>query len=180
MPGWEFVPGEWPKISRREYERLRLLASRRLRGHEHLADDVVSRSLLKWTQIPLRKRAVARIEQVIKTECWSVLRSELRARERDTRAAVDPTVGPDRAARHESDVDLQLLRQAVTETCCRERIPLTALDVEVFELLCAGFTLAEAGRALGATRHDVRRSQSTWRRVIGHTLSNDRPEVQPG
>ena len=180
MTGNGFTPGDWPRISERERERLVALARRRLGGYEHLADDAVSRTLMKWIRIPAHKKSVARIEQVLKTECWSILRSERRTRERETRAATDPSL-TSRGEHHvEREMEFRLLRRALAETCERERIRLTVLDVEVFELICCGFNLAEIARSLDAPRHEVRRAQMTWRQVIKLTLSSDLPEVQPG
>ena len=65
-----FRPGEWPRLTAKDYRDLVRLAERRLVGYEHLAEDVVSRTLIKWASISTEKRGVARIEQVIKTEAY--------------------------------------------------------------------------------------------------------------
>jgi DNA-directed RNA polymerase specialized sigma24 family protein len=157
-------PGHWPsELARTDLPRLVALARRRLVGHEHHAEDVVSRSLIKWARIPESKRGVARIEQVIKSEAYSLLRSIQRARARDTSIALHPAGNsdPDDGAR-----SLALLRQAMAETCKRHRIPVTDADVELLELLVAGLTQEQAARAMGIPRHEVRRSRATWQRVL--------------
>lgn len=166
-------PGEWPRYRPDEYQRLVRLAKRRLAGNDHLAEDVVQRAVIKWTAIPSDNHR-ARIEQVIKTEAASALRSELRARERDTRVAVDPTRLEGHGAGDDSERDLRLLRVAFAQAAARESIPLTADDVEILELLFGGSTITETTRLTGLPRSTVRRSRSTWRRIARHVLDGRR------
>jgi len=167
MAEMEHRPGEWPDISRRgEYQRLVKLAKRRLVGHEHHAEDVVSRALIKWSMIPSGKASVARIEQVIKSEASSVLRTELRSRQRDTRAVHDPALPTGSTCSRSEGHELRLLRRAAAEVCKREDIHLTTADVEVFELLLIGHSLADVARVTLLSRHQVRRSQRKWRRIL--------------
>lgn len=169
----ECIPGVWPEISEQdEYERLVRLARRRLVGYEHHAEDVVSRALIKWASIPSHKRSVARIEQVLKTEAYSLLRAEHRARERDTRVASDPSLRSKVATQTQGDVDYRLLRQALAEACRQERVRLSTIDVQVIEMVFAGFNLAEIERSLGVPRHEVRRSRNKWRRLAQLVLSD--------
>jgi tetrahydromethanopterin S-methyltransferase subunit A len=85
----EYTPEEWPDV-RGDYQRLVGLARRRLVGFEHHAEDVVTRAVMKWATIPAAKKPVARIEQVIKTEAYSVIRSERRLKEREGKVARNP------------------------------------------------------------------------------------------
>lgn len=166
--------GEWPDPNDWGYERLVSLARRRLVGHEHLAEDVVSLALMKWSKIPRSKSSVARIEQVIKSEAFSMLRSEQRRRERESRVAHDRSshrhfgdVGRD-----DTDPDDQALcelRQALVATCKREKIAITAIDIEVLELLFSGCSPAEVARLTGLSRYRIRRSRHRWASVLAKT-----------
>ncbi len=164
MAGKDPVPGAWLDISAPGlYPRLVKLARRHLVGYEHFAEDVVSRALMKWTTISADKAAVARLEQVIKSEAHSMRRSEERLKNREARAGYDRSAMTPVTYGHP---ELNLLRRALVETCRRERIPITSADIEVLELLYAGFTLAETTRLTGLARHDVKGSRRKWRLVL--------------
>ena len=171
MKGQEHLPGEWLDISDRgEYQRLVRLARRRLVGHEHHAEDVVSRAVIKWSTISPEKQSVARIEQVIKSEAFSVLRSEDRSRHRETRVVHDRASGVGGRGQGFGDPELCLLRRALAETCKRESIPITTVDVEVIEALFAGCNVTTIARLMGLTRHEVRRSKRRWQSVVTKTI----------
>ncbi len=172
------TPNPWPDLSRAgEYQRLVWLARRRLVGNEHHAEDVVSRAAIKWSRLPPAQRAVGHLEQVIKSEAYSLLRSEGRSRRREQTVADDPVRRPSSST---DTTDLRLLRVAIADTCRRQGITLTRRDVQFFELLVAGQTLAEAERTLGTSRYEIRKMRDTWRRILRLTLadqndSDDRP-----
>lgn len=166
MVGREHPPGEWLDLSEPgEYQRLLRLARRRLVGHEHHAEDVVSRAVVKWRSIPAHMLGVARIEQVIKSEAYSVLRSEQRWRARDTRFVGDPSLHPSWAS-GATDHELSILRRTLAETCKQHRISITDLDVEVLELLFAGLAISAVVRVTGMPRHRIRQSRDKWKRVL--------------
>lgn len=167
--------GEWPRLGPEEYRRLVRLAKRRLAGNDHLAEDVVQRAMIKWTTIPV-DHPQARIEQVVKSEATSVLRSELRARERDTRATLDPSLAPSRGAQNPSQRDLHELRIALAQTAVSKSIPITSDDLEVLELLFAGWPMTDTVRLTGLSRSRVRRSKSTWKRIAA-ALVAEPPDV---
>ena len=180
MTAQDLRPGEWPDISAPGvYQRLVGLARRRLVGYEGHAEDVVSRVLVKWSSLSTTKRSVARIEQVVKTEAYSLLRSERRLRDRELRAVADPAVSAAVQSHGERAREVALLRLALAETCRREKIHLAPLDIEIFELLLAGFSLTGAAQATGSTMHEVRRSRDRWRHVCELTLSACRIEESP-
>jgi DNA-binding CsgD family transcriptional regulator len=159
-------PGEWLDISAPgTYRRLLELARRRLGGCEHHADDVVSRALAKWVTIPSRKRGVARIERVIMSEAYSLLRSESRLAERERRAALDRSLDTARAAASH-ELELVVLRRAMAQALQRQRLQITANDLEVLDYLWAGSSVAEIARSLGCSRHHVIQSREKWRRVV--------------
>lgn len=161
--GW--VPGHWPtEMAVADYRKLVQMARRRLVGHEEHAEDVVSQAVLKWLRIDSGKHNVARIEQVIKTEAYSTLRSLHRSRERDTRATGDRALS---GRGRDDDRAHALLRQALVQVARSEGIELTSFDVELLELLMAGFTQQQAAAVMGVDRHRVRRSRARWRRIVG-------------
>ncbi len=155
------------------------LAKRRLVGFEHHAEDVVSLAMMKWARIAPNRGTVARIEQVIKTEAYSFLRSEQRARDRDTKAFGDRALPIAGTARPHSDQETVLLRRALAETCRRERAAIRARDIEVLELLLAGFSLSEVVRRTGFTRHQVRTSQKVWQDLLRKTISEPTADRSP-
>lgn len=164
----------WPDLTTPGmYGRLVWLAKRRLVGHEHHAEDVVSRALIKWSGLPSPQREVGRIEQVIKSEAFSLLRSEERARERERRAAADRSRGMSDAVADTTSADLRLLREAIAQTCKREGIDLSGRDVEFVELILAGLRLSEAQRTMNASRHEVRKLRDKWRRILRQMTTND-------
>ncbi|MEM8925742.1 MAG: hypothetical protein AAGD35_19745 [Actinomycetota bacterium] len=164
MEGCEGYSEGWPDLEEAgAYQRLVRLARYRLRGHEHHAEDVVSRAVLKWRHLPADQRAVGRLEQVVKSEAFSFLRSEQRAKERDTRVTSDRSISGASAA---AAADLRELRRAIAQTCQRHEIELTALDVEFFEQIVAGFSMADVARNCGANRYEVRKVRDKWRRIL--------------
>jgi hypothetical protein len=173
-------PGKFPDISKRaEYARLVALAKRRLVGLEHHAEDVVSLALIKWSRISSERRGVARIEQVIKTEAYSLIRSERRARDRDTRAHADRSLNATGSVRPHNDHDAVLLRRSLVETSLREGVVLRSVDLEVLELVLAGFSPAEIVRRTDLTRHQVRRSRRTWQDLLRRSMIESEVSDEP-
>ncbi|MGI9614219.1 MAG: hypothetical protein ACR2QO_15010 [Acidimicrobiales bacterium] len=169
----ELQPGQFPE--RFDYARLVSLAKRRLGGLEHHAEDVVSLALMKWARISTDRRGVARIEQVIKTEAYSFIRSERRARDRDTRAVNDRGLVIGGTERPHSDYDIVVLREALAETIRKTGATVTAVDLEVFELLVAGCSPSDIVRRTDLTRHQVRRSRLAWQELLRRTLAEPAP-----
>lgn len=163
----EYTPEEWPDV-RGDYDRLVTLARRRLIGFEHHAEDVVTRALMKWARVPAHKKPVARIEQVIKTEAYSLLRSEQRLRDRERKVAYDPTLRS--SADTVDEIDRCLLRKAIVQVCRREGLSLTPCDVEILELLFAGYSLSAIVRHTGLTRHEVKKSRAKWRDILSRII----------
>jgi DNA-directed RNA polymerase specialized sigma24 family protein len=173
-------PGRFPDISKRsDYARLVALAKRRLVGLEHHAEDVVSLALIKWAKISSDRRGIARIEQVIKTEAYSFIRSERRARERDTRAHTDRSLTTDGQDRPHNEHEAVLLRRSLAETSKREGITITDVDREVFELMLVGFRPSEIVRRTDLTRHQVRRSRQMWQQLLRRTISEPAASRSP-
>ncbi len=169
-------PGEFPDISQpADYARLVALARRRLVGFEQHAEDVVSLALIKWARIPADRRGIARIEQVIKSEAYSFLRSERRARERDTRSVSDRSLAVGATSRAHTAQDAVELRQALAETIRSSGVTVTATDVEVFELLLSGLSPSDIVRRTSLTRHQVRKSRKLWQKLLRRTLAEPAP-----
>lgn len=164
---------------RLDHARLVALAKRRLGGLDDHAEYVVSLALMKWARISADRRGVARIEQVIKTEAYSFIRSERRSRERDTRAVNDRGLAIGGTGRPYSDYDLVVLRNALAETIQRMGATVTAGDIEVFELLVEGFSPSEIVRRTDLTRHQVRRSRLLWQELLRTTLSTPNLSQSP-
>jgi hypothetical protein len=160
----EYTPEEWPDV-RGDYERLVALARRRLVGFEHHAEDVVTRALMKWAKIPAHKKPVARIEQVIKTEAYSLIRSEQRLHDREQKVARDPTLRSGNAGTAD-EIDRRLLRRAIVQECKNHQVTVTASDVEVLELLFAGYSLSAIVNHSGLSRHEVKKSRAKWRTIL--------------
>jgi DNA-directed RNA polymerase specialized sigma24 family protein len=180
MAGQEMRPGEWPDISvSGAYQRLVALAKRRLAGYESHAEDVVSRVLVKWQSLSTEKQSVARIEQVIKSEAYSLLRSEQRLKDREVRAVADPAASSGALAANERAHDVGMLRMALAETCRRSGIPMSIVDVEVLEMLLAGYNLAETAQATGLSIYEVKRSRARWRFVCTSTMRGAPAEDSP-
>lgn len=167
MSGKQGRRARWYVPSDAEYRRLVRLAERRLVGQQRDAEDVVSRALIKMAHLPKRQRARARIEQIIKTEAYSVLRSEGRAIERDRRAATDRGLSGDGEARIDPAQELVLFRRTLGEAVLRSGEPITDFDTTVIELALAGLNQAEIERSLGCTRSEVRSSVRRWARILG-------------
>lgn len=160
----DVVPGTWIDLSvPGRYDHLVLLARRHLVGQEHHAADVVSRALIKWRHIPGEKRGVARIEQVIRSEANSLLRSEKRLKGREARASLDRSRTVSAGS---SDHDWCLLRQALVEVSYRMGVSLSEIDLEVFELLVSGLTMAQVARTMNRPRHLIKASRTKWQRII--------------
>ncbi len=167
MLGKQHQPGKWPDLSEpQEYRRLVALARRRLIGHEHHAEDVVSRAVIRWYAMSAEKNGVAQIEQVIKSEAYSLLRSERRARNRDTASLTDRGLGRGDGDRAMIDPDIVVLRRAIAHYCVANGIVLGASDVEVLELLFAGYSMAEIMRTTNLSRYEVKSSRALWRRIL--------------
>lgn len=161
------IPGTWLDVDEASYQRLVRLARRRLVGYEHLAEDVVSRAAIKWSRLPVESQGRARIETVIRSEAYSMVRAEARLRRREARAASDRALG---VAGDGSDLDMTTVRLAVVDAGPGGSTGLSALDVEVFELLVAGYTVADVERLLGVPRHRVKRSRERLRVVVSAAL----------
>jgi hypothetical protein len=166
----EYTPEEWPDV-RGDYDRLVGLARRRLIGFEHHAEDVVSRAVMKWVTIPADKRSVARIEQVIKTEALSWLRSEQRRRDRERKVAHDPTLRSGHADMVD-EIDRRMLRREIVQVCKREHRTLSPCDVEILELLFAGYSLSAIVRHTGLSRHEVKKARAKWREILSRIIIN--------
>lgn len=157
------------------------LARSKLGSYGSHAEDVVSRVLIKWTFIPAEKASVARIEQVVKSEALSLLRSESRLKHREARVASDPTTPTRRSVSHSAEHEHEFiaLRIALATTCKREHIGITPTDIEVLELLLAGHTLASTARAMGITSYEVKRSRARWQHVYSRTFSEPTTDAAP-
>ncbi len=163
-------PGEWMALSDQQYERLVRLARRRLVGWELHAEDVVSRALLRWQAMP-RDLPRARIETLIRSEAYSVLRSEKRRSEREHRASNDRATAFNHLAHQLVAGDaLPTIKLDIARACRQSGIPISALDLEVLELLFAGYTVADATRAMALPRHVVKRSRERWRQILSIAL----------
>ena len=147
------------------------MARRRLVGFEQHAEDVVQRALIKWQGISRTKAGSARIEQVVKTEALSILRSTHRTMARDTRVVTDPSSNIGRSHSEQREREQVELTRALIETCKNERITVRRPDVEVLELLLAGYRTAEIVRSTALSRHTVRTSKRLWQRVVELTIS---------
>lgn len=184
MSGEEFPPGQWLDINHPALRRrLLALARRHLRGYEHLAEDVLQRSVLKWLTIPLDRAGVARIERVVTTEALSIIRSEQRLHRRNQRVFDDPTLSTSGRRPSTPADDLVILRHRLVELCRIHRHQLTPFDFEVFELLTAGYSVAEISRRSGIPRHIVKRSVNKWRLLLRSSGLGPPPptrEPEPG
>ncbi len=157
-------PGEWPDVTEGTYERLVKLARLRLVGFERHAEDVVANAFIKWRGIPPEKASTARIEQVVKTEAMSLLRSERRLRQREQAVTTDRS--SEHSAWTRSLNEMQELRHALVDTCTKNNIELTRFEVEFLDLTMAGFDHYAIVRHTGVTRYEVRKARDKWRRVI--------------
>jgi hypothetical protein len=64
--------------------------------------------------------------------------------------------------RYDRADDLVALRAILAETCQREAIAVTPVDIEVLELLLAGYTAICTAQAIGLSLSEVRRSRDRW------------------
>jgi hypothetical protein len=156
-------PGEWPAgFVAHDYRRLVAIARRWLHGHDHLAEDVVSRAMIRWQRTsPTVQRA--RIEMLIRSEAATVLRSEYRRKGREMRMSRDRSSPFSRLVHRDEELSL---RRIVADHCRRQEITLTTLDIEVFELLLSGASLAETARILGLQRYEAKVIRLRWRRIL--------------
>ncbi len=165
MPTDDAKPGEWIDISLPgTYRRLRQLASRRLGGNHHHADDVVARALIRWVMMPKDTTHKARIEQVIISEAYSLLRSEARIRGRERRAGTDPTRAM--ASWTAPETDVPILRHSLSEALEQQESEFENDDLEVLEFLYTGYSIAEICRATDFSRYYVARSRAKWQRLL--------------
>ena len=154
-------PGTWIGLTTGPaYRRLVAIARLRLVGREHLAEDAVSRAMVRWAQLPAAQHASARLETVVRSEAASLLRSEDRLHRREHRAGYDRALA---AAPVDPTVELQLLRLALAQQAEGTGCQLSSLDREAFELLLAGCSLADVVQLTGVMRHQVRRSRDRLR-----------------
>lgn len=172
-------PGEWVALSARQYQRLVHLARRRLVGYELHAEDVVSRALIRWQSLP-KDHPSARIETLIRSEAFSLLRSEHRRSEREQRAAIDRAREPRAQAPDLGDPTAAvLLRTALAQISARIGIDLGTTDIEIFELLLAGHSIADASRVTGLPRHVIKRSRIRWQAVLRILLDRQTATAGP-
>ena len=172
------IPGQFPDISKREeYQRLVALARRRLVGFEHHAEDVVSLAMMKWARISAERAGIARLEQVIKSEAYSMIRSERRAKERETRVFDDRSSPLGGSTRPHTDQDMVLLRRALAETIASSGLVVTVQDLEVLELLMAGLSISDVVRRTGISRYQVKRSRETLQILLRRTLTEPAAEA---
>ncbi|MFV0524090.1 MAG: hypothetical protein ACK5RL_06290 [Acidimicrobiales bacterium] len=169
-----------PDWSNGRFDRRHLLrlARRRLVGWEHHAEDVVNRAIVKFEQLPAEQRPRARIEQIVKTEAYSLLRSEQRRRDRETGYVTDPSLPVAGRRQATTAFDVVVLRQAIAATCREEEMEVSVVDIEVFELLMAGYSLAEIGRMGAFSRHEIVTSRDNWRRIVRRVLADEEPATQ--
>lgn len=164
------APGQWPisLVGHSEYRRLVALASRKLVGYGHLAEDAVSRAFVRWSQMPATTSR-ARIEVVVRSEALSLLRSEKRREQRERRVCGDPSSPLSHVVHHD---DAYLLRRVIVAHCRREAVALSAVELEVFELLCGGASIAELTVELGLPRHRIKAIRDKWRRILSAIPTN--------
>ncbi len=173
------IVGTWINLDPSQYRRLVAIARRCLVGHEHHAEDAVSRAVVRWLSIPGARQSVARIEQVVKSEAHSILRSERRTKAREERYERDRSRArcADSAS---SSFEERALRASLRRVAAANRITLTPFDARVLDLLLAGCSAADAGRRLGVGRHRVRQSRDKWRRVVELSADADRRTDRDG
>lgn len=162
----ELVAGEWPLLTPATYNRLVRLARWRLAGYGSHAEDVVSRSLIKWASLPAPKRAVARIEQVIKTEAASWYRSEQRMRQRESKAITDRSIGATELVGPGAEVEMLLVKQILYDVASQNDIKISSRDIIVVEDLLAGLRVSEIVSTRKLSRYRVTRSREKWRIIL--------------
>jgi hypothetical protein len=162
MRGDQLTPGEWPDLSDRELQRrLRDLARLRLGAAGQHADDVVSRAIIRWARMHPGTTSAARLEKVIASEVSSLMRSELRLKRRERRAALDRT-SPTLVAQHQ---DWGELRLSLDQSIRRRQIPPSATDGAILEMLYEGHTITAIAATLGISRYAVTSCRERWRRI---------------
>jgi hypothetical protein len=134
---------------------------------------------MKWSMLPVDKQAVARIEQVIKSEAYSLLRSEHRLHNREARLTGDPTSSAGGPSPSQSDYELGLLRVALAAACEDGRLVITVVDIEVLELLFAGHNLTSTARLTGLSIYEVKKSRDRWRQAYALATGDERVEESP-
>lgn len=161
----DHIVGDWIDLTdEAEYRRLTNFARRSLVGYEYAADDVVINAVLRWRKISPTKQGVARIEQVVKSEARSFLRSEDRRRHREHRWASD-AVRCGGQPLPWLDHERRMLMRSLLATAARMGIEVTPLDRQVLVLVFCGLRESDMVREIPASRHRVRRSKAKWRRV---------------
>ena len=158
----EHLVGTWIELDDDgEHKRLLRIAASYLRGAEHHAEDVVTRALMKWRTIPADRQPVARLEQVMKSEARSLLRSERRAQDRERRWAADRalTSNPDEIDRH---LELWELTDSLIATARSVAVEIDQDDLVILDLMLQGMRVADICRCTTLTRYQVRRSRAKW------------------
>lgn len=165
-------PGEWYAVeSVQEYRRLAHLARRRMIGVcEHEAEDVVSLAAEKWRRISPEKAGVARMEQVVRSESDSMVRSAGRRLARDHNATVDPSLSP----RARATEKFNLLFLALEQTADALGIELTDDDRLVMVMLFAGYSITAIEEHSDLTRHQIRTSKTRWQAVATAMFTSER------
>jgi DNA-directed RNA polymerase specialized sigma24 family protein len=158
-------------LSKGSYDRLVQLAKRRLAGIEHGAEDVVSRAVVRWASLPPRTWPVARLEQVIKSEAASWRRTEHRLAARQLRAGRDPTLRTPMLVPYYLDVDLIVLRRILATASEKQGGAMATRDVEILDLLLAGYSQQEIAKLANCSRDTVRRSRTRWQLVLSSMLA---------
>ncbi len=156
------TPGRWPKLSRGSHARLVQLARWRLGGHSSAAEDIVQQAFIKWTSIDESKADRARLEQVVKTEAASYLRSEGRRRTREIRFATDRARVNRRSDDESLAVDMRLAAGLLASLARRRGISITAIDVLILNRLLDGEAISRIARELHVTRWVVKQSRQRW------------------
>ncbi|MCP4963717.1 MAG: hypothetical protein GY926_00590 [bacterium] len=177
------TPGRWPMLSRGSHARLVQLARRRLGGHTSAAEDIVQQAFIKWTSIDESRADRARLEQVVKTEAASYLRSEGRRKAREIRYATDRARGYQHSDDESAAVDLRLAAGLLASLARQRDISITTIDVRILTQLLNGETISGIARDLDVTRRVVKQSRQRWQLVArlggidGSTASTHRTEV---
>ncbi len=153
----------WKTLDDSDRLRLEALSRRRMRTVcEHEAPDVVNRALIKWLSIPDHKLDVARIEQVVKSESDSAVRSTQRRLTRDHRSTTDRHL----TAAVRSTEGFGLLLLALLQTADAIGVEPTEFDLRVLLLLFAGYSMSAIEELVPEkTRHDIRKSRGTWQEI---------------
>lgn len=163
---YEYQPGRWPDLSvPRRYEHLVALARRRLVGHEHHAEDAVSRALIRWAQLSPDLSPVARLERVIASEANSILRSESRLRCREERSARDRAL-PSRTSGDAGEVDRILISIVIGQSLAGSKSTEADAEVRILDNLHAGLSVADICRRHNYSRYYVNQIRRRWRVLL--------------